>query len=482
MKKHMAILHKFHEDRSGAVLLLSLAAILIIMMLSWVIIDAGKSARDKIELQAAADAAAFSQASVKSRIMNMVAYTNVAKRSIIGIQAMYLGMWTGFMGWLLWRWSKCRWYRPDICIDALANTFLWFREFMGDYRQLTGANPLAAMCGGKKSCRRLLNRTFGFSGSGSDRSYHRRDLVALDNYQLYMTRLGVWWGYSESIVRGMRNGATTVSSFPVPFGQIIGPIPNLLQALKNALPSGLSGSFVGTGLFDEFPIERMSYRDLRRNHMHGVPGRTDPAYAVEHLANSLQHKRRSTMGAKSNLAYVLGLAAFDLGYGMTTDQMGRVGQPWTFKEYENHGQWTTRSSNLVLSYGNRPERFGDDRNKYGFMSRDYEHQLGVIDEVGYKASGYWSMARAEMSYQDGRPNPFRPSWTARMRPIALPGEWEEAKFDLNRAYHDMLPYLALSSLVGVGSGADLMASGIDFVNMERATRAFGHSTIDGVGK
>jgi hypothetical protein len=92
------------------------------------------------------------------------------------------------------------------------------------------------------------------------------------------------------------------------------------------------------------------------------------------------------------------------------------------------------------------------------------------------------MARAEMSYQTGTPNPFRPSWTARMRPVALPGEWKQAGFDLNQTYHDVIPYLALSSLVGMGSVSGLTSAIQDFAMMERATRGFGHSTIEGVGK
>ena len=92
------------------------------------------------------------------------------------------------------------------------------------------------------------------------------------------------------------------------------------------------------------------------------------------------------------------------------------------------------------------------------------------------------MARSEMSYQDGSPNPFRPSWTARLRPIALPGEWEASGYDLNLAYHDMLPYMALSSLVGMGSVSGVTSALQDFANMERSTRGFGKSTIEGIVK
>lgn len=458
MRLFEGILSRLRRDEGGAVLLLSLASVLIIMMLAWVIVDAGKSARDKIELQAAADGAVFSQAAVKARVMNMISYTNVAKRSIIGIQSMYLGMYYGYVAWVAWRWSKCKWYRPDICIDAAINTVMLAVETIDDYRQLTGI--------------------FGILGSGAKATYHKRDLKALDNYQQYMMWLGPWWGFSESIVRGMRNGATTVGSFPPPPGTLTGPLPNLMSLLKTFLGSvGLGGLFTTTGAIDEFPMERMSYGDLFWDHM-----LSDPYYWVEHIANSLHHKNRSQMGAATSRAYGLGMALFPLGYLEIQSAMDDVGRPLQIRRFPNHAAWTTATSNLVYSYGNRPERFGHDRKKYNFMTRQYDFQLGPLDSIGYRSNGYWSMARAEMSYQTGTPNPFRPSWTARMRPVALPGEWKQAGFDLNQTYHDVIPYLALSSLVGMGSVSGLTSAIQDFAMMERATRGFGHSTIDGVGK
>lgn len=482
------VLDRLRRDEGGAVLLLSLASILIIMMLSWVIIDAGKSARDKIELQASADAAAFSQASVKSRTMNMIAYTNVAKRSVIGITALYRAMWDGYSLWLLARWGQCGLKNLKACWDALDNTlFVWIPELLGDWRQYAGLSlPFGSLLCGfkikkfkvKKTCPKLMKKFLGLNGNGSEKKYHGRDLRALDNYQRYMSLLTPWWGQAEATVRGMRNGATTAASFPAPQGEIIGPIPNLLNGLKSALgAAGLGGLFAGTNVTDELPIKRMSFDDLYDDHM-----MKDKAFLAEHAANILHHRNRSAKGAKKMAAILLGVGLFGSSYNVTTDAVKGFGEPWGYREFNTFGTWSSYSSNLVYTYQNRSTRFTDERQKYDFISKDYKHQLGALDQVGYKASGYWSMARAEMSYQDGRPNPFRPSWTARMRPVALPGEWQEAGYELNQTYHDILPFLALSSVVGLGSGASLMASIRDFGMMERATRGFGYSTIDGVGK
>ncbi|MEZ4460815.1 MAG: Tad domain-containing protein [bacterium] len=340
-----------HRDENGAVFLLSLAAILIIMMLAWVIIDAGSGARDKIELQASADTAAFSQASVKARAANMIAYANVAKRSIIAIQSMYMGMYYGYVLWVAWRWSKCKWYRPDICIDAAINTAMLAVETIGDFHDLTGSYILGL-----------------FGSGGASKSYHARDIKALDNYQRYMMWLGPWWAYSEGVVRGMRNGATTTASFPVPPGTMIGPIPNIMNMLKTAMAgAGLGGLFAGSNVIDRMPYKRGSYwGDLFWDHMLG-----DGAYMVEHLANSLHHKNRSSMGAKTSRAYGYGMLAFPLGFTWVTSELNDEGKPMVFQKFNKTADWNTATSSLVFAYGNRPEKF------FGRSSKIHVHVEGI---------------------------------------------------------------------------------------------------------
>lgn len=89
-----------HRSESGAVALLMLAATIIIMMLSWIIFDAAVTTQDKINAQASADSAAFSQAAIKSRSMNMMAYTNIAKRSIWAVQSLYPAYLSSTYGWI----------------------------------------------------------------------------------------------------------------------------------------------------------------------------------------------------------------------------------------------------------------------------------------------------------------------------------------------------------------------------------------------
>lgn len=443
-----------HGDSSGAILLLSLASLLIIMMLALVIIDAGKSARDKVELQAAADTAAFSHASVKSRSMNMIAYTNVAKRSITGILSTYLGMYLGFRAYVSILSSRCNppW-TPIACIVAAANRLLLRIETLTDTAFFFAE---------------IINGLFT--------DYHRDDLSAIDNYQQYLMWLSPWWAYSESVTRGMRNGATTVASFPPPMGTISG-IGSILGTITSLLPSTFTAT---AGVFDRFPVERMDWWGSDSFFSHT----RDPSFVAEQLANSYHHKNRSTnwwpFKAGSGTAWALGVGMFGAGYAIVTFLLHDEAKPFAFRRM-GEGAWLSETSSLVLAYGVRPDKFGSERDKYEFLQGEYSPGLLTGPAgIGYEPSGYWSMARSEMSYQEEELSPFKPSWTARLRPVALRGEWQGAGYDLNQAYHSVLPFLALTSIVGAGGGIGGVAQ--DFVNMERMTRSFGHSTIEGIAK
>ncbi len=64
-------LKRFHRDEGGAVMLAALASTLMVFMLGMVLYDAGNTVRDRLKNQSASDAAAYSQAALKARTMNM---------------------------------------------------------------------------------------------------------------------------------------------------------------------------------------------------------------------------------------------------------------------------------------------------------------------------------------------------------------------------------------------------------------------------
>ncbi|TXD35380.1 hypothetical protein FRC98_16320 [Lujinxingia vulgaris] len=80
---------RLHEHQRGAIAILAMAGALILLLASWIVYDAGASAQKKMDAQIAADTAALSQATVKARSMNLLAYANVTKRSVWGIHSLY---------------------------------------------------------------------------------------------------------------------------------------------------------------------------------------------------------------------------------------------------------------------------------------------------------------------------------------------------------------------------------------------------------
>lgn len=91
-KDRGGILQAFHRTESGAVALLCLAGTLIVFMTALVMFDSGWASQEKLRTQTSADSAAYSNAAVKARSLNSIAYMNVVKRSLIGMFEMYVGM------------------------------------------------------------------------------------------------------------------------------------------------------------------------------------------------------------------------------------------------------------------------------------------------------------------------------------------------------------------------------------------------------
>lgn len=459
---------RFHRDEGGAILLFSLAAALIIMMMAWVVYDAGPVARDKVELQGAADAAAYSQSAVKARANNLIAYANVAKRSIIAITALYPMMYVAYSGWMAYHFGKCHktWPNLSSCYKFYTNLPQFVRETTMDFPDYGGWWGI------------LWADTFGLLGSpgGNMRNYHRRDIQALDNTQRYMFHIAPWWAWTEGVVRGMRNGATANASWPVPSGMPAGGFPRVVEAVTSFLNSiSINGAPPSGGpARDQLPWLRDGWR---RGDF------TSGASAWETAANVAHHTQRSSRGARDAGVIAAGTALYFLrGWRMVVDYYGEAGRPWRLNNFRGEaGKWTMNTSTLVFAYKNRPERFRRERLKYRVPSIDYSFQLGALDEFTYRTSGVWTLARSEYSFQGDRPNPFRAGWTARMRPVALAGEWQSGQ-DLNKAYHDVLPFLAFASILGIGNWSYILSSIHDFAAMERVTRSFGPSTVEGIGK
>ncbi|WP_162687724.1 pilus assembly protein TadG-related protein [Bradymonas sediminis] len=452
-------LARFNRDDSGAILLLGLAGILILMMLGWVLYDTGQVSRDKMDVQTAADTAAYSQAAVRARAMNNLAYANIAKRSVVGIHAQYYSLWKGYEKWYT---DTCPPDPEDEAAVTLCeeNEKIYEAEKDGDYKIFKDKNT---------------------------KEYYLQDLIAIDNYQRYTHAFTPWWGWAEAVHRAARNGATMASSFPYPASQ--GPPGRypLVNAIGDRVLNevGWSPLVRHTNLVDTLPVmlasHDINYDDGYHFMLENGMGPEHSFYKDERNFNNDAHKAASEgmAGSQDVLDH-----AFQFFPGIirteSKDAFGKHGEPWTLFNPAEPARWSLLTSNLVFTYRHEKELFGDMRNKYGYMKKDYS----LEDEEKYRSSGYWGMARAEMSFQGGfrTPDLWHPRWTARMRPVALPGEMQKVGVEMSSVYHDMLPFLAFSGILITGSSSIINESFDDLVFMERATRALGHSTVEGITK
>jgi hypothetical protein len=159
--------------------------------------------------------------------------------------------------------------------------------------------------------------------------------------------------------------------------------------------------------------------------------------------------------------------------------------PWEL-DARDEATWLKRTSNLAIAYLNDPDKMDADRTKFEVTPSDYQHTAGFVDEQLYSSSGMWTMSKSEITYIGDDPDMWHPSWTARMRPVHLPGEFEDGGFTMFDAYAQVVPYLALSaqvaSIQGSSSVDAFLASIRDIVRLGLASAAMGPSTASGIAK
>ena len=443
------LLTDVHRREGGAIAMLCLAAALILLLMSWLIFDAILVTNHKIDTQGSADMAAFSQASVKSRSMNMMAFSNVGKRSIVGVHAVYQSMFDSYGIWLQQRVDWCENDMPQCDEEEMEeNLELYFQEADNDYESYE-----------------------------ANTDYYLGDLRALDNYQQYIMDMTPWWGWSEAVLRAQRNGATLASSFPPPGGTPAGEFDSVLNPVVDEV--GGTAGFNILSHTDRLPMVTGTFwADMIHG---GMDGRD--AWETEHRINVDHHQARSERGARSTEVIDMGAThMMTAGLQHTYDQIGDHGAPWRLESYDREWDWLFDTSNIVITYSHQPHYFDGMRNLYEEILQDYDDDPDELVSQGYRPSGYWGMARSEISFQgEGNPDEWRASWTARMRPIAFPDEFQAAGYDFNAVYHFTLDHLMLSARMhgGIGTTGDFMN---DLAYFERVSRSMGQSTIEGVAR
>ncbi len=444
--------------------MMTMAALLILMMLGWVVYDAGFAARDSLNVQAAADTAAYSHSSVEARSMNMIAFANVGKRVTFGMTSYYLAVWAAYI--------------ELIALAAVLTIACWVADVF-----TFGA--LTSVC--EKLTEFTIETGIVMAKEAPDlavfegdlvRNYYKKDMEAFSNYQKYMASLTPWWGWAESTMRGMRNGAAATASWPPPkdWGASqtdqIDELP--IQKMENAVEAYAE---LCVRVYSEFDIlVHLADYSLKN-------------FVIERTAidgEAFDWPRPVMFGITGPLAVVnmpIGCAAMGVQFG------GDV-VPWEMKNYDSQAAWMQVASNLVFAYNPDPTAMSasGDRKKYEYLSADYTSSVPLI----YAGGGDFAVAKSEISFQDGAPDLWRTSWTARMRPVALPGEWSSLGDDITlvKAWRDVLPQILLTSTIAsaadMAGGADiqdgLLGAGGDLIRMDAAMGGLTDDYIDGFPK
>lgn len=467
-------LRQLNGDSSGAIAMLVLASILILMMMAWAVMDTSLAATDKIEVQVGADTATYSQSAVEARSMNMIAFANVAKRVTFGMTAFYLALWFALAEITLVAivLAVACWVANVFALGSLSTVCQYLTEFAAE-----AVGTVAAEAPDLATFIQLMN------------GYYADDVQALDDYQSYMTELTPWWGFMEAVTRGGRNGALVTATWPP--------------------PAELTGSLgIGTGETDSLPagpiVDDASAFDGYLDMCLRVYSEFDFAvYMAEYpLKNALAGEL--TDGAVfdkwrpvlQGLMWVLALPNLIVsGCGIVGPWLGEAAAPYWIPSgvKDSQSNWLKASANMAIGYQPNPERMASaqDKKKYSFVGDEPNTLIPLI----YEAGGYWSVARSEISFQDdnagAEPDLWKASWTARMRPVALPGEWSGygSDIDMLHAWRDVAPWMALAGGLAsfINSGGsnpadNLTGLGADVIRADAAFGSFDDTNVEAVAK
>ena len=408
-----------HEDDGGAVVFLALVACLLLFMIGMVLYDAGYIAREDVDTQMAADTAAYSQAAVKARAMNNIAFANVAKRTTVGIRNMYYYQYPAYMDWLDQQCNRC-------CCGITCGCWNECLNCWGNYLSLV---PLfegldyAAFIRGRLQGDKITDY-----------------LETLDSYQKDMKTYAAYWALGEAIIRGVRNGGNYIATYPMPDNSQFGSLPlekaSGWDASKESClaPSTLDPtipSATTTGTFAEWDV---NFRVLK-----------DRSVSAPNMANKgpAEVVKRGNPAGGDPFQRQSFQACAELPISVD-DEPAR---PMYLTAKGDNGRDYMKRSNIIWAFRANEALEGSLRSKFGFIDSDYQKKNRIRPR-----GGMWSMARSEIYFPPGnKPNilksgrhefwMFHPGWIGKLRPVALPREqmpvkpskmWREASKTFSR--------------------------------------------------
>jgi hypothetical protein len=472
------VLATWRHQEEGAIALAALAACLVLLMMAAALWDTGNTVRAKTKLQTATDSAAYTQAAIEARTMNFVSFSNIGKRTIVGIHNSY---WSWVSAWDFMTGVRCGMFfacciptpLPKPCCtscvirDCFKNWSFYTREG-NDWNAFSG-RPLAVP--GLEGIAFLT----GVGLSGDSKGAFGNELGALQRFQDYITQVTPWWSFLSSTLRGMRNGATVTTSWPLPqmggSGQfslnyqhvkrvlnVIGdgsnfllgpnnPVPNFdMPVVVDKVPVGPSGS---ANESCHFPVNvSLGPFDLTSTGP-GTVGR-GAEYLVNHALNLKRSSgwdacmvKSATVGAAASMLFNAAACA----HSTTVNQNFRNNMaPMSYSGgMSTSPQNELTRSNIVMGYKHLEHA---DPNKFA-INPEYEStntwssaNYPGLDKVNhYEPNGVWAMSRAEVTTPkkysldtgpvdnmitgDGVNGPWMwtTGWTARIRPMQYQGEF-----------------------------------------------------------
>jgi hypothetical protein len=100
----IGVLHRLKKDEEGQALVLGAIFALVLALCVLSTVSLGRGIYDKVQLQTAADAAAYSQAAVEARVLNFTAYTN---RAMVVHYASIMAA-SAYLTWVHFLWTAIR--------------------------------------------------------------------------------------------------------------------------------------------------------------------------------------------------------------------------------------------------------------------------------------------------------------------------------------------------------------------------------------
>lgn len=505
-------LERARGDEGGAVMLLVLAGVLILFMVVMTLMDAGHSAQDKMEVQVAADTAAYSHTVVKSRSMNVISYANIIKRFFYSYLVTYVHAYVAIATTMIAYAAQC--FRPIPNPVACTRFFAGLPMFIMETIELPfnlSAMEAPAM------------------GIGGPRS--GKEINQLERYQQYMYSVTPWWAWIEAAGRSMSNGAMISASWPPP--------PSGIGSLKDTIlkTAGTVDWLLGTGFVDSMPTLSQNTDALpvvRRDRQvrwttKGMPfdfsiskGAIQAgaeycgeyAGSMEAILPAIQTYRKSDTQPRGwKTAFLVAQALPVLGCavaGVTYHNDGYLDWRVNASNFEDKDDWLQSTSNISLAYKPRSGSMNDAEGRKKFMYMEQDHTKNPL----YQNEGYFAVARSELVYKQpfevlesgplgvlgdlpllgqrlglqSHPDMWSPRWKAKNRPVALPGESLGSSVQgpdagLGTVINDTIPFLMVGSLVGIVDNDFSAGSGLnDLQYLYRVGTSMTADRIEGVVK